>query len=119
LPRFAPNVLGGDAVHPGRKVGVVDGPDDVRPGQVEDLVAALMAVEVAEGDGAGLEHGAHGPVGHDNPLAQGGSQLAGRMPGRAVTCRHRAPHSNGGERPPGATGGSHGPPGYPAIKREP
>ena len=92
--------VGGDAVHPGREVGVVDGPDDVRPGEVEDLVAALMAVEVAEGDGAGLEHGAHGPVGHDDPPAQCGSQLAGRMPGRAVTCRHRAPILTAGDARP-------------------
>src|SRR5215469_5218836 len=44
--------VGGDAVHPGGQVGVVDGAHDVRPGEVEDLVAALMTVEVAEGDGA-------------------------------------------------------------------
>ena len=111
--------VGGDAVHPGSKVGVVDGPHDVRPGEVEDLVAALMAVEVAEGDGAGLEHGAHGPVGHDHPLVQCGSQLAGRLPGRAVTRRHRAPILTAADGPPASPGGPHGPPGYPAIMREP
>ena len=47
--------------------------DDVGAGDVEDLVAALEAGEVVEdqvGCG-GLQHGAHGAVGDDDPLVEG------------------------------------------------
>ena len=99
--------VGGDAVHPGFEVAVVDRADDVGPGEVEDFVAPLVAVEVAEGRRAGLEHGAHRPVGHHHPLGQGGPERFRRpsgpqvrVAGLAVVPRHRVPSLNAGPSGP-------------------
>jgi hypothetical protein len=79
--------VGLDRVAADLEVGVVHAAHDVRAGDVEDLVAALVALEVpleVEG-GAGLgrlEHGPHGAVRHDHPRAQGGQQV--RTDGRRV-----------------------------------
>jgi hypothetical protein len=99
--------VGLDGVAADREVRVVDAADDVGPRDVEDLVAALEALEVlldaqaATGVLGGLQHGAHGAVGDDHPLAQGRQQArdlglgGGRhavslprtcVPGRATTA---------------------------------
>ena len=55
----------------------MDGADDVGPGDVEDLVAALVPLEVVEGEVAGLQHRAHRAVGDDDAAAQGSAQGGG------------------------------------------
>ena len=62
--------VGLDAVHADVEVGLVHGPDDVGPRDVEDLVAALVALEVVERGVLTLQHGAHRAVGHDDALGQ-------------------------------------------------
>ena len=47
-PRLAPKVLVSTASTPDVEVGLVHRPDHVGPGDVEDLVAALVALEVVE-----------------------------------------------------------------------
>ena len=79
--------VGSDAVHPGFEVTVVDRADDIGPGDVEDLVTSLVAVEVAQGRGAVLEHGAHRPVGHHHPLCQGGPERFRRPPAPGFELR--------------------------------
>jgi hypothetical protein len=66
--------VGLDGVTTHGEVRLVDGAHDVRPGRVEDLVAALMPFEVVEGEVVILQHRAHGAVGDDDPLAQRGEQ---------------------------------------------
>ncbi|CAB4956728.1 unannotated protein [freshwater metagenome] len=55
-----------DAVDADLEVGIVHGRDDVGPRDVEDLVAALVPLEVVEGGVGGLEHRAHRSVGNDD-----------------------------------------------------
>ena len=97
LAKLAPNVLVLDAVGADREVGVVDRAYDVGAGDVEDLVAALEALEVVQGQVVLLEHGAHRAVGDDDALgeraAQGGwlcghRDLLGYVQGRDVTDYH-------------------------------
>src|SRR6185503_12245248 len=57
-----------DRVDPYGEVRVVDAAHDIRTGDVEDLVTALVALEVLQGRIRGLEHGAHGAIGHQNTL---------------------------------------------------
>ena len=73
--RLAPKVLVSTAVHAGLEVGVVDGADDVGPGDVEDLVAALEPVEVVQGQVVALQHRAHRPVRDHHALRQDRSKL--------------------------------------------
>ncbi|CAM5610994.1 hypothetical protein KAURM247S_00180 [Kitasatospora aureofaciens] len=68
--------VGLDAVHAHREVGLVHGADDVRPGDVEDLVAALEVLEVLQRRVLRLEHGAHRTVGDHHP---GGECFAQRV----------------------------------------
>src|SRR5262249_5219646 len=90
--------VGGDAVHPGFEVVVVDRADNIGPGDVEDFVASLVAVEIAEGCRAGLEHSAYRLVGYYYALRQGGAERSRlppdplvRVAGLAVVPRHRVP----------------------------
>ena len=64
-----------DAVHADREVLLVHRADDVGARDVQDLVAAFEVLEVLEGGVLGLEHGAHGTVGHHDP---GGERLTER-----------------------------------------
>ena len=59
-----------DAVDPGVQVAVMDSPDDVRAGDVQDLVAAFVPGKVVDRDRAALQHGSHRAVGDDYPLAE-------------------------------------------------
>ena len=77
IAEVRPEGVGLDAVDADRQVGVVDGADDVGPGHVEDLVAALVALEVVEAGVGRLQHGPHGAVGDDDPLGQGAAQDIG------------------------------------------
>jgi nucleotide-binding universal stress UspA family protein len=72
-------------------------PDDVGPRDVEDLVAALVALEVVEPEVGGLQHGAHRAVGDDDPLAQRCEQVgsAGRRAARRPGGRGHAPNLRG------------------------
>ncbi len=67
--------VGLDGVDADREEVLVHGGDDVGPGDVEDLVAALQTREVIEVQVAGLQHRPHRAVGHDDPLAQGAPQV--------------------------------------------
>ena len=69
--------VGLDAVDADREVRLVDAADDVRPGDVEDLVAALVALEVVQRGVCGLQHRAHRAVGDDDAFGQGGPQAIG------------------------------------------
>ena len=62
--------IGLHAVDANSEVGVVHRAHDIGAGDVQDLVAALVALEVLEAGILGLEHGAHGPVSDDNTTAQ-------------------------------------------------
>ena len=77
--RLAPNVLVSTHVDPDREVGVVHRTHDVGAGDVEDLVAALVALEVVELQVVGLQHRAHGAVGDDDAggerTTQGGNPV--------------------------------------------
>ncbi len=55
--------------HP--QVRLVDRPHHVGSGDVEDLVASLMALEVVQAQVVRLEHGAHPPVGDDDAGTEG------------------------------------------------
>lgn len=79
--------VGLDAVDAHGEVRLVHRAHDVRPGQVEDLVAAFEVLEVRERGVLGLEHGAHGTVGHHHA---GGERLTeGCGSGPAVGGRGR------------------------------
>ncbi len=68
-----------DRVDADVEVGPVDARDHVGPGGVEDLVAALVALEVVETEVGGLDHGAHGAVRDDHTLGQGGEEIRRRL----------------------------------------
>ena len=78
--------VGLDAVDTDVEVGVVDSPDDVGPGHVEDLVASFVALEVVERGIGRLKHGAHGTVGDEDALAQCAAEITGAAAHRAE-CR--------------------------------
>ena len=69
--------VGLDQVAADAEVRVVDRADDVGAGVVEDLVAALVALEVVEREVVGLQHGAHGAVRDEDPLLQSLKQCGG------------------------------------------
>lgn len=82
-----PEGVGLDAVHADGEVLLVHRADDVGPGHVQDLVAAFEVLEVVERGVLGLEHRAHGTVGHDH---SGGESLSeGCGSGPAVSGRGR------------------------------
>ena len=62
--------VGRHAVRTGGQVRVVDRAHDVRARYVQDLVAALVALEVVQHGVAGLQHGAHGAVRDQHPAGQ-------------------------------------------------
>jgi hypothetical protein len=66
-----------DAVDADREVGLVHRADDVGPGDVEDLVAPLVSLEVVEGGVGRLQHGPHGAVGDDDTLGEGAAEDIG------------------------------------------
>ena len=84
--------VGGDAVHAHGEIPVMDRPDDVRPGLVQYLVAALVTEEIVARCPARLQHGAHGPVGHHHPFRHGLQQ-----PGHCSA--HRPPSLLASRRP--------------------
>ena len=65
-----------DAVDTHGEVRVVHAGHELGPGDVEDLVAALVALEVVEARVGGLEHGAHRAVRDDDASGQGLAQRA-------------------------------------------
>ncbi len=101
VAQICPERVGGEAIHPGLEVAVVYRPDDVRPDDVQYLVAALMPGEVVERGGAALQHGAHRAVRDEQALADRRSQ---RRPAPGVGG-HSALSLSGGGRP-GAWPGS-------------
>ena len=92
--------VGGDAVDPGLEVAVMHRADHVRPGDVEDLVTAFVAVEIADGGRARLQHGPHRAIRHDHPLGRG-RLLSVLLPGRPGGVRHSDPYSSGDACLPG------------------
>ncbi len=90
--------VGGDAVDPGGQVGVMNVRHDVRPGDVQDLVAALVPGEVIELGAAALQHGSHRAIGDDDALAERRAQRGrpsgrggGLAAGRLLGSRHDDP----------------------------
>jgi hypothetical protein len=69
--------VGLDAVGPGGEVGGVDLADDVRPGAHEQLVAAVVALEVVGREVGVLDHRAHRPVAHEHALLHGPQERQG------------------------------------------
>jgi hypothetical protein len=67
--------VGLDRIGAGFEVVAVDRLDDIGPGVVEDLVAALKVVEVVEREIGRLQLSAHGAVAHHDPLRQGVEQI--------------------------------------------
>ncbi len=65
--------IGFDDIRAGREVGPVDVQDHVGTGHDEDLVEALVAVEVRSRQVSGLDLGPHGAVKHHGP-SQGQAQ---------------------------------------------
>ncbi len=49
----------------------MDGPDHLGAGDVEDFVAALVPLEVGEGQVVLLQHRAHRAVGDEDAVTQG------------------------------------------------
>ena len=68
--QVAPERVGLDEVGPRLEVRAVYGLDDVGTGDVEDLVAPLVPLEVLEGRVLRLEHRAHRPVGDEDAGAE-------------------------------------------------
>ena len=68
--------VGLDNVRPGAEVSLMDGFDDVGPGQYQMFVAAfvLCAAEIIGAEVEGLDCRAHRAVNHEDALAQGGFQ---------------------------------------------
>jgi hypothetical protein len=70
-----------DAVDADLEVRVVHARHEFGAGDVEDLVAALVALEVVQGRVGRLQHRAHRPVCHHHPfrecLAEGASAMGG------------------------------------------
>ena len=82
--------VGLDAVDADGEVGVVHGAHDVGTGDVEDLVAALVALEVVERGVGRLEHRAHGAIRHDDALGEGTAKEVGAAAHRRQSMRARA-----------------------------
>ena len=91
--------VGADDVGAGREVLAVDVTDDVGLGQREDVGVALEVVVVAGerlaavvvlAELVALDQGAHRAVDHEDPLAEGGGQLLGRV-GTLRGCGHGSP----------------------------
>ncbi|GAA3061795.1 hypothetical protein GCM10020254_02050 [Streptomyces goshikiensis] len=55
--------IGLHTVHADGEIRLVDRPDDIGAGDVQNLVAAFEVLEIIEGGVLRLEHGAHGAVG--------------------------------------------------------
>ena len=79
--------VGLDAVDADGEVGVVHAGDQLGPGHVEDLVAALVPLEVVQRRVGGLEHGAHRPVRHDDALGEGLAKRAATVGGMRGCAR--------------------------------
>ena len=58
--------VGFDTVDAGLQVGLVDLPDHVGPGDVEDLVTPLVSLEVVHAQVVCLKHRSHRPVGDED-----------------------------------------------------
>jgi hypothetical protein len=100
--------VGLDEVGTGGQVRLVDLTDDVRAGDVEDLVAALVALEVVETEVEALQHGAHRPVGNEDPACVG-EQLVVRHCLRLPNRAFRTVEGDEGDTPPcgrGTPGGA-------------
>ena len=70
----------------------MDAADDVRAGDVEDLVAALETLEVVEAEVGRLQHRAHRPVGDDDALRERAQQ---RRSGGVIGHAARLPQTIG------------------------
>ena len=76
---MAPNVFVSTMSLPAAKYASWIAADDVGPGDVEDLVAALEPVEVVQRQVRGLQHRAHRPVGDENTFREGFQQVRARL----------------------------------------
>jgi hypothetical protein len=72
--------VGFDRVHARREVRVVDRPNHIGPGEVQDLVAAFQTIEVGQRQVIALQHGAHRPVRDHHTVGQHGSKINRHLP---------------------------------------
>ena len=63
--------IGLDAVHAHREVGVVHRSHHVGARDIEDLVAAFVALEIFQGEIVRLQHRAHRAIRHNDPFGHG------------------------------------------------
>lgn len=91
-----------DAVDSDVEVRLVDLADHIRTGQVEDLVAALVPLELVQRQVVGLQHRAHRPVGHHHAFGQHTAQIGSAGSGHGTSSdRGWTPisHRSRAERP--------------------
>lgn len=87
--------VGLDTVHADVEIGLVDRTDDVRPGEVQDLVAAFEVLEVLQRRILRLQHRAHRAVRHHHTGGEGLTQCVDAGPvlgelGRRGRVRQRS-----------------------------
>ncbi|MCY1230146.1 hypothetical protein D9M72_425470 [compost metagenome] len=70
--------------------------EDIRAGVIEDLVAALQPQEVLfKGQFPALQHGAHGPIGDDDPVVHGVQErLGANGTGNGLNIKRKTRHLN-------------------------
>ena len=90
--------IGRDDVGPGRQIGVVDGPDHIRPGQAQQVrvaanvawvIAETLAAEVGFGQAVALDERPRGSVEHENPLLKQRPQQGQALISRPGFARRR------------------------------
>ena len=86
--------VGLDRIDADLEVGVVDRPDDVGTGHVQDLVAALELIEVLQRQVVALQHRSHGPVRDHHTLRECGTEVWERR-----HSGHRAPREDNRPEP--------------------
>ena len=65
-----PECVGFDRIHACLEIGIMDGADDVRSGDVQDLVAALELLEILQRQVVALQHRSHGAIRNHHALRQ-------------------------------------------------
>jgi hypothetical protein len=92
---LAPKVFVSTQSTPDAEVLLVDRADDVRAGDVQDLVAAFEVLEVLEGGVLRLEHGAHRSVGDHHAGGEGLSERGHTGPAVGGRGQWRRGHERG------------------------
>ena len=59
--------VGFDAINANFEIGIMDAGDHLWSGHIQNLVAALIALEIIKAGIGRLQHGPHGAIGHYHP----------------------------------------------------